>query len=261
VPEILEVETYRRHADAVVGRRIAGVDAPDRWYLKRGLTADGLRDALVGRSIVAARRIGKLMLLDTSRSGPTLGLRFGMTGRLVVDGVAAIDHLEYGSPRQESEWIRLQLRFSGRRALTVYDPRRLGAVELDPDESALGPDALSLTKRELVAALVGAHGPIKARLMDQGRVAGLGNLLTDEALWRARIDPARDASEIDGAEYGPLHRAIRQTVRVLGERGGSHTGDLHPARARGSTCPRCGQPLLRRTVGGRTTYSCPRCQR
>jgi formamidopyrimidine-DNA glycosylase len=184
-----------------------------------------------------------------------------MTGRLVVDGRAAIERLEYGSRRLAPEWLRLQLRFAGRRALTVDDPRRLGAVELDPDESALGPDALTLTKRQLAAALAGARGPIKARLMDQGRIAGLGNLLTDEALWRAGIDPARDASEIDGADYAPLHRAIRQTLRVLGERGGSHTGDLHPARERGSTCPRCGRPLWRRTVGGRTTYSCPQCQR
>jgi formamidopyrimidine-DNA glycosylase len=260
VPEILEVESYRRHAEAVVGRRIGGVDAPDAWYLKRGLTADALHDAIVGRSIVAARRIGKLLLLDTGRNGPTLGIRFGMTGRLVVDGLAAIERLEYGSARLEPAWLRLKLRFSGRRALTVDDPRRLGGVELDPDESALGPDALSLTKAELFAALAGAHGPIKARLMDQGRIAGLGNLLTDEALWRAGIDPARDAAELEQLERAALQRAIRRTLRVLGERGGSHTGDLHPARARGSRCPRCGGPLLRRTVGGRTTYSCAHCQ-
>lgn len=261
MPEILEVESYRRHAAAVVGRRVASVAAPDPWYLKRGLTEGVLRDAVAGRSIVAARRIGKLLLLDTSRNGPTLGIRFGMTGRLVVDGLAAIDRLQYGSPRLEPALLRLQVVFSGRRSLTVDDPRRLGGVELDPDESALGPDALSLTKAELVSALADARGPLKARLMDQGRIAGLGNLLTDEALWRAGLDPVRDASELDGAEYAALHRAIRRTLRVLGERGGSHTGDLHPARARGTDCPRCGRPLLRRTVGGRTTYSCAHCQR
>ena len=261
MPEILEVESYRRHAEAIVGRRISGVDAPDPWYLKRGLSETALRDAIAGRSIVAVRRIGKLLLLDTSRNGPTLGIRFGMTGRLVVDGLAAIDRLQYGSARLEAAWLRLQLRFAGNRSLIVDDPRRLGGVELDPDESALGPDALSLTKAEMIDALLGAHGPLKARLMDQGRIAGLGNLLTDEALWRAGLDPARDASELDIAEYAALHRAIRRTLRVLGKRGGSHTGDLQPARARESECPRCGQPLLRRTVGGRTTYSCAHCQR
>ena len=261
MPEILEVEAYRLHAEAVLGKRVVAVDAPDPWYLKRGLTAATLHDVAVGRTVVAARRIGKLLLLDTDGNGPTIGIRFGMTGRLVIDGHAAIDRLEYGSARLEPAWQRLQLRFADEQTLTVDDPRRLGGVDLDPDEGALGTDALSLTKARFIAALAGAHGPIKARLMDQGRIAGLGNLLTDEALWRARIDPARDAGELDVAEYAALHRAVRQTLSVLGRRGGSHTGDLQPARARGTACPRCGGPLLRRTIGGRTTFSCPYCQR
>lgn len=261
MPEILEVESYRRHAEAVLGLPVVGIDAPDPWYLKGGLTSAVLRDAVAGRTVVTARRIGKLLLLDTDGDGPTIGIRFGMTGRLVVDGRAAIDRLEYGSARLEASWQRVQFRFAGDRAMTVDDPRRLGGVELDPDETALGADALALTKGKFVAAMAGARGPIKARLMDQGRIAGLGNLLTDEALWRARIDPARDAGGLDAGEYAALHRAIRQTLRVLGERGGSHTGDLQPARVRGTSCPRCGGPLERRTIGGRTTFSCPRCQR
>ena len=260
MPEILEVESYRRQAEATVGRRVVGVDAPDPWYLKNGLTAAALADAVVGRTIVAVRRIGKLLLLDTNRAGPTIGIRFGMTGRLVVDGALSIERLEYGSRRLEPAWERLQLRFARQRTLAVDDPRRLGGVELDPDEDALGPDALTLTRAQLAAALAGARGPIKARLMDQRRIAGLGNLLTDDVLWRAGIDPARDAADLDLAEQAALHRAIRRSVRVLGERGGSHTGDLQPARMRGSSCPRCGRPLLRRTIGGRTTFSCPYCQ-
>lgn len=261
MPEILEVESYRRHAEAVLGLPVIGVDAPDPWYLKRGLTATALHDAVVGRTAIVARRVGKLLLLDTDGDGPTVGIRFGMTGRLVVDGRAAIDRLEYGSSRLEPSWQRVQFRFAGERTMSVIDPRRLGGVELEPDEAALGPDALSLTKPKFMAAMAGAHGPIKARLMDQGRLAGLGNLLTDEALWRARIDPARDAAELDAGEYAALLRAIRQTVRLLGARGGSHMGDLQPARGRGTSCPRCGGPLERRTIGGRTTFSCPHCQR
>jgi formamidopyrimidine-DNA glycosylase len=260
VPEILEVESYRRHAEGILGQPVVGVDAHDSWYLKRGLTAAALHDAVVGRSFVSARRVGKLLLLDTDGDGPTVGIRFGMTGRLLVDGRAAIDRLEYGSSRLDASWQRVQFRFASERSMSVIDPRRLGGVELDPDEGTLGPDALSLTKGKFMAAMAGAHGPIKARLMDQGRIAGLGNLLTDEALWRARIDPARDAAELDVGEYAALLRAIRQTVRLLGERGGSHLGDLQPARSRGTSCPRCGGPLERRTIGGRTTFSCPRCQ-
>ena len=97
MPEGIEIELYRRAAEPALGRTIETVDAPDAWFLKRGLTAPARTGALVGRQLVAARRRGKLLLLDTSDGGPVLGLRFGMTGRLVVDGRQGIDELEYGS--------------------------------------------------------------------------------------------------------------------------------------------------------------------
>jgi formamidopyrimidine-DNA glycosylase len=259
VPEILEVESYRRAAEAVVGRRVAAVDATDAWFLKRGLTPDHLVAALVGERVTAARRRGKLLLLDTD--GPVLGLRFGMTGRLVVDGVAPIDELLYSSRRDDPGWDRVAFCFEEGGTLRVNDPRRLGGVELDPDEDDLGVDALGITEGQLAAALAGSRAPLKARLLDQARVAGVGNLLADEALWRAGLDPARAAGSLDRAEVRRLHRALRRTLDVLGRRGGSHLGDLQDARAPGGRCPRDGTPLVRRTVGGRTTYSCPVHQR
>ena len=255
MPEILEVETYRRAAEAVVGRRIVEVGAPDAWFLKRGLTPEALVAALTDAEVIAARRRGKLLLLDTDAA--VLGLRFGMTGRLVVDGLAAIDELEYGSRRDDPAWDRLALGFDGGGTLRLNDPRRLGGVELDPDERVLGVDALAVTERQLAAALAGSHAPLKARLLDQTRVAGVGNLLADEALWRAGLDPARPAADLSPEEVRRLHRALRRTLKVLGERGGSHLGDLQPARRQGGRCPRDGTPLDRRTIGGRTTYSCP----
>jgi formamidopyrimidine-DNA glycosylase len=96
--------------------------------------------------------------------------------------------------------------------------------------------------------------------MDQARVAGVGNLLADEILWRARLDPARPARTLTPAEVRRLHRHLQGTVEDLIARGGSHTGDLQPERRPGGVCPRDGTPLVRRTVGGRTTWSCPRCQ-
>ena len=96
---------------------------------------------------------------------------------------------------------------------------------------------------------------LKARLMDQSKVAGLGNLLVDESLWRAGVDPVHLPVDLDADARKNLHRAIRSTVRVLGRRGGSHTGDM--PRGPDAVCPRDGTPLQRRTVGGRTTYSCP----
>jgi formamidopyrimidine-DNA glycosylase len=258
VPEILEVEDARRLVEArALGRRIARVHAPDAWFLKRGATAEALRAALVGNRFIAARRRGKLLLADTE--GPTLGLHLGMSGRVLVDGEEAGDPLVYASNRRVDAWHRFGVDFADGGELMVRDPRRLGAVELAPDEERLGPDALALTLAQLDAALGQRRAPVKAVLMDQARIAGLGNLLADESLWRAGIDPARPAAEVDRDERRRLHRAIRDTLRVLARRGGSAEGDL--LRAPGARCPRDGAPLQRRTVAGRTTFACPRHQR
>jgi len=255
---MIEVEYYRRVAERTVGRTIREVVAPDDWFLK-GTTAAAVRAVLVGRVVSGTRRIGKLLLLDTD--GPTLGLRFGMTGRLVVDGVGPIEKLEYSSGRDDPAWMRFALRFADGGELRLVDPRRLGGVVLDPGVDHLGTDALSVTPARLRDALRASRAPLKAWLLDQGRVAGLGNLLVDEILWRAGLDPARPARSLDPSEAKALHRHLVATVERLMERGGSHTGDLQVARVRGATCPRDGTALQRRTIGGRTTYSCPLHQR
>jgi formamidopyrimidine-DNA glycosylase len=266
VPELIEVEAYRRQADAVVGRSVAEVVAPDDWYLK-GTTAAELAHVLVGRQVSAARRLGKLLVLDLS-GGRRLGLRFGMTGRLVIDGAAAIDQLLYSSSRDEPTWDRFGLRFGGSDGvgdgdgaagdLVMRDPRRLGGVSLDPDEGRLGVDAATVTADQLAMVLRG-RAALKATLLDQSRLAGLGNLLADEILWRAGLDPARPARSLPD-EVGALSAVIRTTVDELTRRGGSHTGDLQSARSPGGRCPRDGALLQRRNIGGRTTISCPRHQ-
>lgn len=257
MPELIEIEAYRAQADAVVGRTIVDVPALDSLGL-RGRDPDEVRADLVGLRIEATDRIGKLLLLVTD--GPPIGLRFGMTGRLIVDDVASIDELEYGSARDEPAWDRTVLTFDAG-TLRVRDPRRLGGLEIAPDTSLLGPDAAAVTAEELGAALAGSKAALKSRLLDQRRIAGLGNLLVDESLWRAGLDPTRPAGELTDAEVAGLADTIVATVADLSARGGSHTGDLQPARERGASCPRDGAPLERRTVGGRTTYSCPRHQR
>lgn len=259
MPEILEVEYYRRAAEAVVGRVVRKVHAPDDWYLKGDTTAAGLRAALAGATFSAARRRGKLLLLDTA-DGTTLGLRFGMTGRLLVDGSATIERLEYSSGRDEPAWDRFGIGFDDGE-LWVRDPRRLGGVVIDPDEHRLGPDAIGLSRSELTEALGASTMPLKARLLDQHRIAGLGNLLIDEILWRASLAPTRPAGDLDRSEVTALHRALRSTLHELLARGGSHTGDLQEHRVRGGRCPRDGDELRRESVGGRTTYWCPSHQR
>jgi formamidopyrimidine-DNA glycosylase len=260
VPEILEVENARALLSArALDRPIATVHAPDAWFLKRGLTPRAIRTVLRGNAFETARRRGKLILVDLA-SGGVLGLHLGMSGRVLVDGDAAGDPLLYASNRPDPAWHRFGATFADGGTFFLRDPRRLGAVELDPDEDRLGPDAFDLTLAHLRDVTGRSRAPVKAVLMDQSRIAGLGNLLCDEALWRAGIDPARPAGSLTDEEVRRLHRAVRDTLRVLGRRGGSHTGDLTSQREPGAHCPRDGAPLLRRTVGGRTTYSCPRHQ-
>jgi formamidopyrimidine-DNA glycosylase len=261
MPEILEVEAARALIAArALHRTIVTVHAPDEWFLKRGLTPRAVRAALRGRELVRARRRGKLMLVDTD-GGPVLGLHLGMSGRVLIDGEAAGDPLVYASNRAVSAWHRFGLGFADGGSLYLRDPRRLGAVELDPDEERLGPDAFDVTLPYLCDVMARSRAPVKAVIMDQSRVAGLGNLLCDEVLWRSGVDPVRAANSLTDAETGRLHRAVRDTLRILGRRGGSHTGDLTSQRDPGAHCPKDGAPLVRRTVGGRTTYSCPAHQR
>jgi formamidopyrimidine-DNA glycosylase len=254
VPELIEVELYRRAAEAVVGRRIAGVALVDPLLL-HGFPPDAFADALAGRRCTAARRHGKVLLVDLDVGGP-LALRFGMTGRLVVDGVAPIAELLYAPRQDDPRWDRLVLDLEGGGSLRVSDPRRLGRIALDPDLSRLGPDATAISAGEL-AAVVAGDVAVKARLLDQRRVAGVGNLIGDEVLWRARLAPGRPGGSLDAAEVARLRRTLRATIRTLTRRGGSHTGDLQPERRPGGRCPRCGAELRRDVVGGRTTFWCP----
>jgi formamidopyrimidine-DNA glycosylase len=259
VPEIIEVEAARQLIEErALKREIARVYAPDAWFLKRGLTPAAIEAILPGLRFVAARRRGKLLLVDTDRGGPVVGMHLGMSGRVLVDGAAAGDPLIYASNRDVDGWRRFGVEFADGGSMHLRDPRRLGAVELEPDEARLGPDALTLTLGQLEAVVKRSKAPIKAVLMNQARIAGLGNLLTDEALWRAGIDPARVASTLDEGQRRVLHRAVRATLRTTTRRGGSHTGEL--PRDADARCPKDGSPLQRRTVGGRTTYSCPRHQ-
>ncbi len=259
VPELVEIEAYRRLADRVVGRTVSKVDAPDSWWIKDDNTPRSLQRALKGVAITGTRRIGKLLLLDTT--GPTIGLRFGMTGRLAVDGTEGVDELIYSSRRKDPAWDRFGLRFGSPEggSLMVNDPRRLGGVMLNPDESVLGPDALTITLAEFRRAIDSA-APIKARLMDQARLAGVGNLTADEALWRAGVDPRRAARSLEKDEQKRLHKHMVKTLKDLDVRGGSHTGDVIEHRVAGGRCPNDGAEMIKATVGGRTTWWCPQHQ-
>jgi formamidopyrimidine-DNA glycosylase len=263
VPEILEVEMYRRGAAATVGRTIEAVETPDDWFLK-GIDARSLAEALVGAKVRSADRIGKLMMLDTSAG--RLGLRFGMTGRLVIDGEPVIAALEYSSSRLDPAWVRFGLRFrgggrDGAKSLDINDPRRLGGVEFDPDVGSLGPDAWAVDEAALVDLFGRYRVAVKALLLNQSRLAGLGNLLVDELLWRAGLVPSRSAAQVAPARVREVAALLPAMLDELLERGGSHRGDLFDERRPGGRCPRDHAALAHATIAGRSSWWCPQHQR
>jgi formamidopyrimidine-DNA glycosylase len=256
VPEGLEAEIWRRAVERTVGRTISAARIDAR------VGPDHFADAVVGTTILSARRAGKVVLVDTD--GPTIGLHFGMTGRLIVDAVAPIERLQYSSDRDDPGWDRLVV-FAGSSAVPAIrfnDPRRLGHISLDPDVSALGVDMCRVTPTRLRTVFGARRTPIKSALLDQTAVAGVGNMLVDEVLWWAGIDPHRPARTLDAGELEALARTIRRRLPVMLRRGGSHTGVLSPAvRATAPPCPRDGHGLHRDRIGGRTAVWCSHHQR
>ena len=252
MPEGLEAEIYRRSADHVVGRRIAHLDVDDH----QAMSAELLRE-LPGRIVTGTRRRGKYVLVDLD-DDRTLGLHFGMTGRLVVDGIAAIDRLEYSSGRDDPAWNRLVVTFGDDTTLRINDPRRWAVFTLDPDLSRLGPDFVGLDVDDLYDRVSRRRAAIKSILLDQSVVAGFGNLCVDEVLWQSGISPFAPANSLDRARLADLVAACDEHLPAMLDRGGSHTGTIDPAlRAAVPPCPRDGGPMRRDTVGGRTTIWCP----
>jgi formamidopyrimidine-DNA glycosylase len=255
MPEGVEIEIYRRAAEAVVGKTIFNIDASDTWFLKGDTAAGSLGDVMVGARVEEVGRVGKLLLLELDTA--TIGMRFGMTGRLLVSDMAPIKKLEYSSDRDDPAWDRFIVFFDDGTDMRIRDPRRLGGVELDPDLSKLGADLFSFRPADLDRRVLVGNVAIKARLLDQSRLAGVGNLIADETLWRAGIDPARAAGDVVGSDRQRLIRSLRKVASDFIRDGGSHTGRLQSSRVRGAHCPTDGTELERRTIGGRTTYSCP----
>jgi formamidopyrimidine-DNA glycosylase len=257
MPELPDVEAFRAVlAEHATGHRVERVEVSDEGVL-RGITARQLDDALRGCRFTRPERHGKWLIARTD--GPAVLLHFGMTGSLRwLDGSA---------PRDRHDRV---IFVTGAGELRYRDMRKLQGITLARDRqeedrvlAGLGPDALDVTAKELDHILEGRRAAIKAALIDQKVMAGLGNLLADEILWRARIHPHRPARSLTAQEqhelHGQMHRVLRASVRagrvpprpswLTGARGQRHPG-----------CPRCHTPLRRSHIGGRTTVWCPQCQ-
>jgi formamidopyrimidine-DNA glycosylase len=248
MPELPEAERARQTLESALGRRIARVDDSDT-YVTRPHQPGEIADALIGHELTSAHRRGKFLWLETD-DGPVLGLHLGMAGRIVVDGDA----------EDVSRWDRFAVEFEDGTRLALRDSRRLGRAILNPDFSHVGPDAAGVGRDEFRRLIGRRHSAVKARLLNQGAISGVGNLLADEALWQARIDPQRDTGSLDDADLDRLRRVLRSAIRSAVSKGGVHTGRFVQARRHVGFCPRDGHALSRATVGGRTTYWCPVCQ-
>jgi formamidopyrimidine-DNA glycosylase len=257
MPELPDVEGFRGvFAEHGAGRRIADVRVADAGLL-RDVSVERLRETLTGHSFGEPERRGKWLIVPLS-NGAVLLLHFGMTGSVVWASERSRPH------RHDRVTFALsdgELRFR--------DMRKLRGIWLAPDRAAadrllsdVGPDALTVGRREF-AEIVGTRRRLKATLMDQAALSGLGNLLTDEICWRARIDPRRPGDRLGQADVGRLYAAMRRVLRdavpagcVPGRRSWltGHRDDTDPA------CPRCGTGLHHGRVGGRSTFWCPECQ-
>lgn len=246
MPELPEAERARLTLEGVLGRRVADVDDRDT-YVCRPHAPGELASALVGHEFVTAQRRGKFVWLETD-DGPTLVLHLGMTGHIVLD------------PEEMVRWDRFGVQFEDGGGFALRDKRRLGRALLGPVTDRVGPDAAEVSRQDFRARIGSGRALLKARLLDQQAISGVGNLLADQALWQARLPPTRRTSTLTVEELDRLRREVRSAVRSAIRKGGAHTGALIAARQRGGACPRCGQLLERDRIGGRTTYWCPECQ-
>lgn len=279
MPELPEVETVRRGLEPhLSGHVLARVDQrrPDlRWPMPVDLV-----QVLTGARVTGLRRRSKYILADLDR-GPALLLHLGMSGRVRIEGagIGAFHHDPSILPRHD----HLVLTTDAGTTITLNDARRFGAVDFvregaHPLLDRLGPEPLSddFTPQVLAAALSGRRTAIKAALLDQRIVAGLGNIYVSEALFRARIHPARAAGAISAPEATALVAHIREVLAEAIAAGGSSlrdhrqaTGELgyfqHSFRVydrEGAPCPQpgCGGTIERMVQSGRSSFYCPRCQ-
>jgi formamidopyrimidine-DNA glycosylase len=258
MPELPEVETYRRYIDRYsLHRSIQAIEVKNKITIK-GFQEDQLRSAIVGSEFVATARHGKHLLVELSGGG-WLTWHFGMTGEPVY----------FHDREEEPRYDRFLFSFD-RGFLAFDDPRLLGRIGLTSsveefvERRRLGPDALAVDEVTFDKILERSRGAVKGFLMDQHKLAGLGNIYSDEVLFQARIDPRSDCRHLSVTDVRSLYRAIQDvldmSIRNRTDFSKFPSRYLLHSRKKGSPCPLCGGTLGTITIGGRTTYYCPQCQ-
>ena len=266
MPELPEVELARTVLEEALDRTIRSVDDNDEWVCRPHPPGE-IAKALVGATLTAAHRQGKTMWCETAGrggAGPHLGIHLGMGGRIIVTDAEG-ERVGGGPERpdrtpRKPEWNRFTVIFDDGGQLRLFDKRRLGRVRLEPDLDALGPDAEMIGRDEFRTRIGRGHSAVKARLLDQSVLAGVGNLLADETLWQAALSPSTPADELGAPTLDHLHAALEKALKAAIAHGGVHTGEIIPFRRAEAACPRCGAPMVHGTVGGRSTWWCSKEQ-
>ncbi|MGW0894041.1 Fpg/Nei family DNA glycosylase [Saccharopolyspora sp. NPDC002578] len=258
MPELPDVEGFRRVAERATGRTVHEVEVRDAQVL-RGISEPAFRAAMRGTRLGTPWRHGKWLALPTGERFPQLLLHFGMTGRLLW--------CDPGDELHAHDRVLLRcdggdLRYRDMRKLTGLHLARERA-DVDALLGDLGPDALAASAADYRRRITRTRRGVKSALMDQAVLAGLGNLTVDEVLWQSHIHPARGTRELSSDDLSRLsrraHAVLRQSAKV------AHVPD-RPSWLTGHRdepdphCPRCTTALTRSTTAGRTTYHCPHCQ-
>ena len=260
MPELPDVETFKRYLNATSLRhRIANVDVRSAYVLK-GVSARELERRLKRRRFESSRRHGKHLFVRTDGDF-WLRLHFGMTGSIHY----------FKRPEQAPKHTRVFFVFANSHCLAFEDQRKFGEVGLIEDvneflkKRALGPDALSINLSQFRTIFQERRGAVKTILLNQKLIAGIGNIYADEILFCARIHPATQVSALKDKPIAKLFRAMRYILKKAVE--AKADADLMPKswllarRGKGRKCPRCRHELKSATIGGRTAWFCPHCQK
>jgi len=267
VPELPEVEVIRRQLEPLLtGKRISEVQIFRPEYVA-GNQAAFLAKHLPGKKILAVRRHGKMLLLDME-SGGAFTIRLGMTGRILLKARDAVRE-------KHTHWL-LRWDGAGGKELHGVDPRRFGELGwlAEGEEVGMGTDALAITFTELAAKLAKRSSAVYLAIIDQGVLAGVGNIYACEALHSAGIHPLHPSKSLTREESDRLIRMVQRTLKDAIEHGGSTIADYVSIDGKpgtfveqhrvydgeGKPCPVCGTPIARVTIAGRSVYFCPQCQ-
>jgi formamidopyrimidine-DNA glycosylase len=275
MPELPEVETVRRSLEpALLGRTISGLTVGDFVGVLGGTDPETAAARLANRRIDAIRRRGKYLLIDLD-DGSGVEIHLRMTGHLQIATA--------GDAKLRYEHVSIQ--FDNDLELRFADQRKFGRVILhavNPElglKTKLGPEPLGpeFTAALLATILAKRTAAIKAVLLDQKAIAGIGNIYADEALFISRIHPQRPANSLTESEIRSLHRSIRRVLQAGVDRRGTSFSSYRDANGeagenqqylavygggrKGNACPRCGKPLTHVVIAARTSHYCPHCQR